>query len=255
MSSEHAAAADDTSPAAREARSFTTTHWSLVVRAGSDRTIDSRDALEELCRKYWPPLYRFARRRGYSQQDAEDLTQGFFADLLESGSLARADSNRGRFRTFLLASFQHYQSHQRERAATLKRGGGRTIVSLDALRETEDGPVFEPPENETPEKAFDRSWALSVLDHALEHLRRDYAAVGKEVFFDGLKGAVWGGGGDESHAELARRLHSTEGAIRVAVHRLRRRFREELRAEVAATLDDPAEVDDELRHLLSALGP
>jgi RNA polymerase sigma-70 factor (ECF subfamily) len=226
-----------------------------VARAGSDRSIESRNALEELCRKYWPPLYRFARRRGYSPQDAEDLTQGFFAELLESGSIARADAHRGRFRTFLLASFQHHLAHERERAATLKRGGGRTIVSLEALREAEAGHAsYEPPDAETPEKTFERTWALSVLDHALEHLRRDYTAAGKETWFDGLKGAVWGGG-DESHAELARRLNSTEGAIRVAVHRLRRRFREELRTEIAATLDDPAEVDDELRYLLTALGP
>lgn len=236
-------------------RSFATTQWSLIVRAGSERTIESGDALEVLCRKYWPPLYHFARRRGHSQHEAEDLTQGFFAELLESGSIARADANRGRFRTFLLASFQNYQSHQRERAATLKRGGGRIIVSLDALRETSAGAALEPSDTETPEKTYDRTWALSVLDHAMEALRRDYAIVGKEGFFDELKSAIWGGRGEESHAEIARRLGSTEGAIGVALHRLRKRFREQMRAEIATTLDDPAAVDDELRDLMAALGP
>jgi len=246
---------DEKSPAPHGPRSFATTQWSQVVRAGSERTVESSEALEVLCRRYWPPLYHFARRRGYSQQDAEDLTQGFFAELLESGSIARADANRGRFRTFLLASFQHHQSHQRARAATLKRGGGRIIVSLDALRETKAGQTQEPSDSETPEKTYDRMWALSVLDHALEALRRDYAAAGKEGFFDELKGAIWGGRDEESHAEIARRLDSTEGAVRVAIHRLRKRFREQLRTEVATTLGDPAEVKDELRHLLAALGP
>ena len=236
-------------------RSFATTQWSLIVRAGSDCTVESGSALGELCRKYWPPLYHFARRRGCSQQDAEDLTQGFFAELLESGSITRADANRGRFRTFLLTSFQNYQSHQRERAATLKRGGGRIIVSLDALRESSIGQSLEPSDTETPERTYDRMWALSVLDHAMEALRRDYAIVGKEGFFDELRGAIWGGRGEESHAEIARRLGSTEGAIGVALHRLRKRFREQLRAEVSATLDDPSMVEDELRHLLAALGP
>ncbi len=255
MSSGRPAVADDSSPAARGPRLFTTTHWSLVLRAGSDRTLESRDALEALCRKYWPPLYRFARRCGYSPPDAEDLTQGFFAELLASGSIARADAKRGRFRTFLLAAFQHYRSHQRERAATLKRGGGRQIVSLEALREAESAPDLEPRETDTPEKLFDRAWALRVLDHALEALRRDYAAMGKEAWFDELKTAVWGGQHEESHAELARRLNSTEGAVRVAVHRLRRRFREELRTEIANTVATPEDVDDELHHLLAALSP
>ena len=252
----HGQTGNDDSPAgAHGPRSFATTQWSLIVRAGSDRTIESGSALEVLCRKYWPPLFHFARRRGYSPHDAEDLTQGFFAELLESGSIARADANRGRFRTFLLASFQHYQSHQRERAATLKRGGGRVIVSLDALRETNAGQALEPPDTETPEKTYDRMWALSVLDHAMEAVRSEYAAAGKESLFEDLKGAIWGGRGEESHAAIAKRLGSTEGAVRVALHRLRKRFREQLRAEVAGTLDDPSKVEDELRHLLSALGP
>jgi RNA polymerase sigma-70 factor (ECF subfamily) len=174
---------------------------------------------------------------------------------LESGSIARADANRGRFRTFLLASFQHHLSHQRRSAATLKRGGGRIIVSLDALRETRAGQALEPSDSETPEKTYDRMWALSVLDHAMESLRRDYAAAGKESLFDELKGAIWGGRGVEDHAEIARRLESNEGAIRVAIHRMRKRFGEQLRTEVATTLGDPAEVKDELRHLLAALGP
>ena len=234
-------------------RSFATTQWSLIARVGSDRTVEAGNALEVLCRKYWPPLYHFARRRGHTQQDAEDLTQGFFAELLESGSITRADANRGRFRTFLLAAFQHYQSHQRERAAAMKRGGGRAIVSLEAMREASAGHAMESSDSETPEKAYDRMWALSVLDHAMDALRRDYSILGKEKFFDELKDAIWGGRGEESHAEIARRLGSTEGAIRVALHRLRMRFRDQLRTEVAATLDDPAQIEDELRHLIDAL--
>jgi RNA polymerase sigma-70 factor (ECF subfamily) len=225
-----------------------------VVRATGGDGGENLQALEELCRKYWPPLYRFARCRGLSQQDAEDLTQGFFADLLEHGALARADADRGRFRTFLLASFVHFHSHQRERAASLKRGGGREIVSLDALREAEASHLAEPLTTDSPEKAFDRKWAVNLVEHALATLRAEYAALGKTAVFDELKAVTWGVRGETGHAEIARRLNSTEGAVRVAVHRLRKRFRDELRAEVAMTVDDPAKIDDELRYLLAAIG-
>lgn len=225
----------------------------MVVRAGDIGTPDGRTALAQLCRLYWYPLYWFARRRGLTPHDAEDLTQGFFADLLERGAIARADATRGRFRTFLLASFQNYQSHQRERAGTLKRGGGHEIVSLEALQTAETRFQGEPADGISPEKLFDQKWAHSLLDAVLELLRREYTAAGKQAWFDELKVVLWGGRGEVRYAEIAVRVGSTEGAIKVAVHRLRQRFRECLRAEVAQTVLDAGDIDDEMRHLLTAV--
>ncbi|HUJ44743.1 MAG TPA: sigma-70 family RNA polymerase sigma factor [Opitutaceae bacterium] len=239
--------------AGRDPRAFATTHWSLVVRAGDAGTSQGRAALEELCRIYWYPLYSFARSRGLPQQEAEDLTQGFFEDLLARGAIAHADAARGRFRTFLLAAFQNYQSHEQARAHCLKRGGGQEIVSIETLREADARFQDEPVTADSPEKLFDRKWTLSLLEQALATVRREYAAVDKAAIFDELKDVVWGDRCDVSYAEIARRLGSTEGAVKVAVYRLRRRFREEFRAEVAKTVLDAADLEDEMRHLFAAL--
>ena len=223
------------------------------MRAGEIGTPDGRAALGQLCRIYWYPLYWFARRRGQTPHDAEDLTQGFFAELLERGAIARADATRGRFRTFLLTSFQNFQSNERARAGSLKRGGGREIVPLDTMQGAESRFQGEPATGLSPEKLFDQKWAHSLLDAVLELLRREYTAAGKQAWFDELKVVLWGGRGEVSYAEIARRVGSTEGAIKVAVHRLRQRFRECLRAEVAQTVLNPGEVEDEMRHLLAAV--
>lgn len=226
----------------------------MVVHAAEAGTGAGRAALEELCRIYWRPLYGFARRTGLSAHDAEDLTQGFFEYLLFHNTISRADASRGRFRTFLLTSFRNFHSHQRAHDRSQKRGGGHILISLDALREAEAACVEEAVSTESPERIYDRRWAASMLAEALASVRREYTAIGKAELFEQLKGVLWGGRGEIGYAEIASRLGSTEGAIKVAVHRLRRRFREKLRAEVAMTVDDPAKIDDELHHLLAAIG-
>jgi RNA polymerase sigma factor (sigma-70 family) len=240
-------------PDEREPRAFATSNWSMIARAGATDSPGGRAALAQLCRAYWYPLYWFSRNCGLNQHDAEDLIQAFFEDLLERKAIARADAARGRFRTFLLSSLRNFHSHERARAGAFKRGGGREFISLDALGEAEARFKHEPATEISPEKLFDQKWALSLLDTALGHLRREYAATGKEPWFDELKVVLWGGRGDVSYAEIARRLASTEGAVKVAVHRLRQRFKECLRGEIAQTVLDPAEIDDEMRHLLAAV--
>jgi len=244
---------DGVGDAAREPRAFATTHWSLITRAGEPGTPEGRAALEELCRVYWFPIYEFARRRGLSSADAEDRTQGFFADLIARGSVAQADTVRGRFRTFLLSSFEHYCSHERARAGAAKRGGGQTVVSLEAMQAVEGRLRHEPATGESPERAYDRKWAMSLIDMTLASVRGEYAVIGKAEVFDELRVARWGGLGKARYAEIASRLGMTEGAVKVAAHRLRHRFSERFRTEVANTVSDPAEIEDEIRHLLAAV--
>ena len=240
-------------PGARGDGAFATTHWSMVVQAADGGTGEGRAALAELCRVYWYPLYGFARRRGHAEEEAKDLTQGFFAKLLQEGAVGRADAARGRFRTYLLGMFEHYRAHEHARATSQKRGGGCEVVSLDALQEAESRFQEEPATTDSPERIFDHRWAMSLLEQTLEAVRREYVAVGKAALFGELKEVLWGGR-EVSYAEIARRLDSTEGAIKLAVHRVRQRYREQLRLEVAKTLLHPEDAADELRHLFSALG-
>jgi len=246
-------AADATQSGVRGSTAFATTHWSMIVRAAGTGTAESEAALAELCRLYWYPLYSFARRRGQTPADAEDSTQGFLADFLARGTLAQADATRGRFRSFLLTAFEHFQSNARARANTIKRGGGHPIVSLEAVQAAEGRFREEPVTTETPEKIFDRKWAMGLIAATLAGLRREYASVGKAALFDELKAAMWAGRDDVGYAEIARRLGTTEGAIKVAAYRLRQRFAEHFRTEVAKTVLDPADVDDEMRFLLAAV--
>jgi DNA-directed RNA polymerase specialized sigma24 family protein len=246
-------AADVPETGARGPTAFATTHWSLIARAADGRTAEGRAALAELCRIYWYPLYGFARRHGLAPADAEDLTQGFLADLLARDAVAQADAARGRFRTFLLNSFDHYRSHERVRAHAAKRGGGEAVVSFDVIHAAEGRFRDEPATTESPEKVYDRKWAMSLIEVSLAAVRREYAVNGKAAWFDELKAALWCGRGEIAYAEIARRLGSTEGAVKVAVHRLRQRFGERFRTEVAKTVADPAEIDDEIRHLLAAV--
>jgi RNA polymerase sigma-70 factor (ECF subfamily) len=232
---------------------FDTTQWGLVARADATVTADRMAALEELCRTYWFPIYCFARRQCGSRYDAEDLTQGFFADLLAKGVLAHADVARGRFRTFLLCSFVNYRGHERERAGAIKRGGGVQIVSLEALRESEDRGEVEPSAPEDAEQMYDRKWAMSLIERALSIVRAEYAAAGKAELFDVLKTVVWGDDTAPDYATIAARVGKGEGAIKVAMLRLRRRLGLVIRAEVAKTVADPAAIDDEMKHLLAAV--
>jgi RNA polymerase sigma factor (sigma-70 family) len=231
---------------------FTTTHWSLVLAAGESANPESARALELLCRSYWPPLYAFARRAGHAPEDARDFTQGFFADFLQRKSFAAADPRRGRFRSFLLGSFGHFLTHEHDRATALKRGGGEPALSLDQF-ESEERAALEPHDPATPEAIFDQRWASLQVERALSRLRESYAATGRGPMFDLLKDYVWGCHNGLSLAEIATRLELTEEAVKKAVQRLRQRFRDALRAEVAQTVTAPDQIDEEMRHLRSAL--
>jgi RNA polymerase sigma-70 factor (ECF subfamily) len=211
---------------------------------------ESRDALEALCAACWFPLYAFARRAGSSREEAEDLVQGFFANLLEKGWLRQADRERGRFRTFLLAAFRHHTAHERDRERAQKRGGGARRLSLD-FAEGETRYRAEPADAETPERLYERRWAVALLDRALADLRAAYSGDRADVF-EALRPHLTGGA-PEGLAATGAAIGLSEGATKVALHRLRRRYREVLRAAIGETVADPADVDDEIRHLLGAL--
>jgi RNA polymerase sigma factor (sigma-70 family) len=234
------------------AASFPTTHWSRIVAAGDRGVPVAREALDELCRAYWFPLYAYIRRRSYAPDRALDLTQDLFVRLLEKDVLAAADPARGRFRTFLRAVCADFLANRRDRQNALKRGGGRPIVPIDSS-EAEGRYARELAHELTPERIFDRNWALILLGRVLERLREEYHAAGQAATFEALCPVLIDGPRAVAYATLAARLGMTEGAVRVAVHRLRRRYGERLREEIAATVDEPAEVDDEIRDLFAAL--
>lgn len=247
------ATVDAATAALRNPLAFATTHWSLVVEAVEEGTKRGQDALEELCRTYWPPLYAFARRQGMSPADAEDLTQSFFEDLLTRGTLSVADPERGRFRSFLLTSFRHFHSHQLASASSEKRGGKFQIVSLEAMREMEEQLQHEPATTETPEKLHDRKWATSTLAKTLAAVQREYMAVGKAALFETLKDVLWSGRGEVPYINIARHFDTTESAIKMAAFRLRKRVGEQFRLEVGKTILTPGDVDEEIRYLLAAM--
>ncbi len=225
-----------------------------MLAAGRDSSPDGRAALEKLCRIYWYPLYSFVRLSGSTTADAQDLTQGFFLQLLKTNFLDAVAPRKGKFRSFLLASLKHYLSNERDRARALKRGGGIAPLSIDE-QDAETRYRLEPVDQMTPEKLFDRRWALTVLDRALARLKEEYASSGRLHLFDQLKEDLTGGGTRDSHADIGRRLDMTPGAVKVAAHRLRQRYRECLRAEIADTVSSPDEVDEEIRQLFQALNP
>jgi RNA polymerase sigma factor (sigma-70 family) len=234
---------------------FATTHWSLVLAAGQRGSAGAEEALARLCSLYWYPVYAFVRRQGHPRDDAQDLTQGFFTRLIEKGDLGDADRSRGRFRSFLLTACQHYLSNERDRARAQKRGGGILPLSMDvAVAESRYERALA--HTETPERLYDRQWCLTLLAGVLDDLREDYEAAGKGRVFDRLKDFLTGDNGAGTHAEAARDLGMTADAVKVAVHRLRRRYREALRSRVADTVETDQEIDDEIRHLLKTLeGP
>lgn len=231
---------------------FATTKWSVVLAARDGTERQARHALETLCDAYWYPLYAYTRRRGHDAEEARDLTQAFFADLIERQALARVDPGKGRFRAFLLASMRNFLSHERERAMTLKRGGNTRTVSLD-VAEAEKRFDLEPVAKLTPDQLFERRWGLTVMERAMARLEADSQQTNRAALFEALRPYLTGG--DAPYKEVARRLSMSEGAVKTAVHRLRHSYGRFLRGEIAETVVDPEEVDDELRHLLTVIRP
>jgi RNA polymerase sigma-70 factor (ECF subfamily) len=234
------------------ARQFASTHWSLVVAAGQRDRPESEAALANLCRLYWYPLFAYARRHLANREDAQDLTQEFFARLLERDYLRQADPQRGRFRSFLLTAFKHFLAHERERANAQKRGGGRKALPLD-FQFGERRYQREPSHQATAEALYERGWALTLLEQALARLREEQTGTGKGRLFECLKGTLTGAAPPRPYAELAAELGMSAEAVKVAAHRLRRRYGELLRAEIAQTVTTAEEIDDELRDLFAAL--
>jgi RNA polymerase sigma-70 factor (ECF subfamily) len=231
---------------------FATTRWTLVCAAGKEDSA-AKKALATLCESYWYPLYAFLRRRGCSREEAEDVTQAFFANLLERGWVRTADRDRGRFRTFLLTALNRFLSKERDKAAAAKRGGGRTRLSLD-FEAGESRYRREPTDEQTPDSLFERRWAMTVLDQALVRLEAEHATdPGKAAKFAALKPLLTAAEGASPYALVAGQLDMTEAAVKVAVHRLRKRYKEVLREEVAQTVCDPAAVEQELSDLRAAI--
>jgi RNA polymerase sigma-70 factor (ECF subfamily) len=229
---------------------FPTTRWTLVVAAGDPRRTEARSALISLCENYWYPLYAFLRRRGYQADPAQDLTQEFFTRMLEGRYLDRAHPEKGRFRSFLLTSLKFFVADEEDRQRALKRGGG-AVLPLE-FSSGEERYLREPAHDETPERIFERRWALSVLDRVVERLRHEFVRHGRPEHFDQLKVFLLGQS-DAPYSALAREMNMSEGALKVAIHRLRKRYRELFRQEIADTVADPAEVESELRFLAAVL--
>lgn len=234
-------------------RVFTTTRWSIVFAAARPESRHADEALEHLCRGYWHPVYVFLRRSGLMTHDAEDLTQAFFERVLSKDYLRAVDRSKGRFRCFLLAMLRHFLSNHRRDARAQKRGGGIQFVCIDAesADDLDSGPADSAP---SPEVLFDRQWAVTLLDRVVSSLREEYLAAGKGALFERLKIFLTGGRGESSYAELASSLRTTEAALKMTISRLRKRYGELLRAEIARTVSSPDEVDEELRALFAALG-
>lgn len=230
---------------------FRTTHWSVVLAATQSNSPQYQPALSALCRTYWYPLYAFARRQGRNPQDAEDLTQGFFARLLAKDGLASVRPENGRFRSFLLTSLRNFLANDWDRNHAAKRGGTHSIISLED-QAGEDRYLREPFHEATPEKLFDQSWALTVIETALRRLRKKYADDGKVQIFEAIHSYLEDDG-PQTYAQMAAQLNMTEGAVKMAVLRLRENFRANLRMEIAQTVDSPGEIDEELRHLFACL--
>jgi RNA polymerase sigma-70 factor (ECF subfamily) len=232
---------------------WATTSWTQVLAARDAPSGEARQALEDLCQAYWYPLYAFVRHQGYDPDEARDLTQAYFAELLEKDYLADFDPDRGRFRVFLRTSMKHFLSKEREKAGAWKRGGRTNTVSLDADVETRY--QLEPVDRLTPETLYERRWALTLVERVLAKIREESREAGREKEFDRLKGLLTGQQPRAPYRELAAELDTTEDAVKAAIHRLRQRFGQRLRDEIGATVASPEEVDDEVRHLLGVIAP
>jgi RNA polymerase sigma factor (sigma-70 family) len=232
---------------------FTTTHWSVVLAATGSNSPEAQQALEQLCQTYWYPLYVFVRRQGNSPEDAQDLTQAFFERILERNYFGQADRSKGRLRAFLLASLKHFLSDQRDRRDAAKRGGGRRMLSLDA-HTAEERYQLEPADTMTPEKLYERRWAFTLLEKARTNLRSEYDAAGKTELYQLLKVLEPGSGDGTTYADIGQRLGKSESAIKSEASRLRLRYGELVRSEIAQTVASVTEIDDEVRHLLTVIG-
>jgi len=235
-----------------DARRFATTHWSVVLTATGQDDRRSREALAKLCATYWYPLYAFVRRQGHGPEDAEDLTQGFFAHLLGHEALATVDRAKGKFRSFLLASLRHFLADERKRARAQKRGGGRSSVPLD-VGYAERRYAQEPADSNSPDKLFERNWAVALMEQVLDRLRAEQVVADKRTQFDLLQGCLMGDPDAPRYADLAEQLGMSSDAAKMAVSRLRRRYRDLLRQEIAHTVTTAAEVEAEIRDLFAAL--
>jgi len=231
---------------------FATTHWSVVLAAKQGEPSEAADALEKLCRTYWPPLYAYIRRDGHDATEAQDLTQEFFARLLKKDFLARLTHQRGKFRSFLLTFLKHFLFDQRDKARTQKRGGGHTVLSLDA-GEGEEGYLSEPVDQLTPEKIFERRWVQTLLQRAFDRLEAEYVKVDNAALFEALKDFQPRQPGCLTYAQIAAGLGTTEAAVKSAMQRMRQRHREILREEISHTVTSPMEVEEEIRHMREVL--
>lgn len=233
-------------------REFATTHWSLVLNAGRDSSPLRDASLATLCEVYWYPLYAFVRRQGYDSSDAQDLTQGFFAKLLERGDLVGIDKSKGRFRSFLLAAMKHFLINEWDKQRAAKRGGGQAKLSLDFER-AESRYSLEPSHTRTAEADFDREWALTMLDQVRSQLAQEHSTGDQHAQYEELQVYLTGERADSSYRDAGERLGMSEGAVKVAVHRLRRRFRELLREQIGQTVAEETEIDQEIADLFNAL--
>jgi RNA polymerase sigma-70 factor (ECF subfamily) len=231
---------------------FRTTQWTRICLARGVQSTQARAALGELCKIYWYPLYAFVRRSGYAREDAQDLVQGFFARLLSQDWLAQVDQSKGRFRSFLLAALKHFLANELDKARALKRGGAQQFLSLDGVT-AESRYRLEPAHLDSPDKIFERRWAIQLLDKALAALQQEHNQEGKGTVFETLKDCLTGSRDSIHYAELAPRLGVSVGALKVIVHRFRQRYRELLREEVSQTVAAPDQIDDEMRHLVKVL--
>lgn len=232
---------------------FPSTQWSVVLAAGVARSSEARRALESLCEAYWYPLYAYVRRRGHDFHEAQELTQEFIARLIENRSIEVADRKRGRFRSFLVASLKHFLANEWDRGRAKKRGGDARVFSFDA-DDAERRYSLEPVHGMTPEVVYERRWALILVERVVEGLRAEAKKARKLKLFEALTPYLMGEAGGRSYADVARELRMSEGAVKTAVHRLRRRFREHLREEIAGTVSDPEDIEDEIRYLISMIG-
>jgi RNA polymerase sigma-70 factor (ECF subfamily) len=235
-----------------EAAPFTTTHWSVVLEAQGDSPA-AREALEKLCRTYWRPIYSFVRRQGIGPEEAEDLTQGFFALLLERKDLNTVRKEKGRLRSYLVASLKNFLADESRHAMAIKRGKGQRLIPLEGLS-VDERIRMEPADPVTAEQIYERRWASTVLEHVLGRLKDEYRAAGHAALFDSLKQLLPDEPGTPSQADIAAQLGMTENAVRQAFHRFRRRYQLLLREEIAHTVATPGDIEDELRHLISVVG-
>jgi RNA polymerase sigma factor (sigma-70 family) len=230
---------------------FTTTHWSVVLEAQSESPT-AKEALEKLCKIYWPPIYSFVQRKGVDPEEAKDITQDFFADLLEHGNLTAVRREKGRFRSYLLGALKYFLADERRRAMAVKRGKGQRLVPLEELS-ADERTEMEPAYSLTAEQIYDRRWACTLLQRALGLLKNEYVAAGNTALFDCLKQLLPDEPGSLSQADIAGQLGMTSNAVRQAFHRFRQRYQLVLREEIAHTVATPADVEDELRHLIAVV--